>query len=80
MVWQEGGPDIEMERKAVERNEIGMQTQETKGRFLSDRLKPWHVVLLVLLVGGLFGMQWWLNSTTADQHDDVQRQVQKDAE
>lgn len=55
-----------------------MQTRDTKGRFLSDKLKPWHVVLLALLVGGLFGAQWWLNSNGVDNHDGVQRPIQED--
>ncbi|WP_153306511.1 hypothetical protein [Desulfogranum japonicum] len=42
-----------------------MSQANTKGRLLSDTLKPWHIILLTALLAALFGTQWWLNSHAA---------------
>lgn len=38
-----------------------MTSQPKKGRFISDTLKPWHMVLLILMAAALLIGQYALN-------------------
>ncbi len=54
-----------------------MSGRITKGSFLSDKLKPWHIILLAALVIGLFSVQWWLNERkTVEEYPEVIEQSQ----
>ncbi len=51
--------------------------REKKGRYISDKLKTWHIVLLVIIGIGLFGAQWWLNGqTTVEKYPERAQQVE----
>lgn len=54
-----------------------MSGRRTKGRFISDKLKPWHIILLAALAIGLFSVQWWLDErTTVEEYPEVIEQSQ----